>query len=451
MYGRTDLVLNREAMRRRVVVTGIGLCTPLGLDRESTWKALIAGQSGIGPITRFDTSQFATRFAGEVKGLDPTTRIDKREAKHLDPFVIYSIFAGYEASEHAGLRVNPEPADPPGLFEPGKPLRMGVNADGSYPSDRVGVFVGAGLGGVTHIESTHTTLMTKGPGRMSPYFVPQIIVNMAPGVISIHMGLKGPNMSQVSACSSGAHAIGEAARAIQRGDADAMLAGGTEATVTPLGIGGFNAMRALSTRNAEPTRASRPFDSERDGFVMGEGSGLLVLEDRDSALKRGANILAEIVGYGLSADAHHMTSPPADGEGAQRCMRMALRDAALSGVGPTDVGYINAHGTSTKQGDIAETLAIKAVFGDHARRLAVSATKSMTGHLLGAAGGVEASFSILALREGILPPTINQEKPDPECDLDYVPNQARAAKLRAAMSNSFGFGGTNVSLLFTIP
>lgn len=451
MYGRTDLVLNREAMRRRVVVTGIGLCTPLGLDRESTWKALIAGQSGIGPITRFDTSQFATRFAGEVKGLDPTTRIDKREAKHLDPFVIYSIFAGYEASEHAGLRVSPEPSDPPGLFEPGKPLRMGVNADGSYPSDRVGVFVGAGLGGVTHIESTHTTLMTKGPGRMSPYFVPQIIVNMAPGVISIRMGLKGPNMSQVSACSSGAHAIGEAARAIQRGDADAMLAGGTEATVTPLGIGGFNAMRALSTRNAEPTRASRPFDSERDGFVMGEGAGLLVLEDRDSAMKRGANILAEIVGYGLSADAHHMTSPPADGEGAQRCMRMALRDAALSGVGPADVGYINAHGTSTKQGDIAETLAIKAVFGDHARRLAVSATKSMTGHLLGAAGGVEASFSILALREGILPPTINQEKPDPECDLDYVPNQARAAKLRAAMSNSFGFGGTNVSLLFTNP
>lgn len=451
MYGRTDLVLNREAMRRRVVVTGIGLCTPLGLDRESTWKALIAGQSGIGPITRFDTSQFATRFAGEVKGLDPTTRIDKREAKHLDPFVIYSIFAGYEASEHAGLRVSPEPSDPPGLFEPGKPLRMGVNADGSYPSDRVGVFVGAGLGGVTHIESTHTTLMTKGPGRMSPYFVPQIIVNMAPGVISIRMGLKGPNMSQVSACSSGAHAIGEAARAIQRGDADAMLAGGTEATVTPLGIGGFNAMRALSTRNAEPTRASRPFDSERDGFVMGEGAGLLVLEDRDSAMKRGANILAEIVGYGLSADANHMTSPPADGEGAQRCMRMALRDAALSNVGPTDVGYINAHGTSTKQGDIAETLAIKAVFGDHARRLAVSATKSMTGHLLGAAGGVEASFSILALREGILPPTINQEKPDPECDLDYVPNQARAAKLRAVMSNSFGFGGTNVSLLFTNP
>jgi 3-oxoacyl-[acyl-carrier-protein] synthase II len=438
-------------MRRRVVVTGIGLCTPLGLDRETTWKALIAGTSGIGPITRFDTTQFATRFAGEVKGLDPTTRIDKREAKHLDPFVIYAIFAAHEAAEHAGLRISPEPADPPGAFSAARALPTGVRPDGAYACDRVGVFVGAGLGGVTHIESTHTTLMQKGPGRMSPYFVPQIIVNMAPGVISMRMGIKGPNMSQVSACSSGAHAIGEAARVIQRGDADVMLAGGTEATVTPLGIGGFNAMRALSTRNDEPARASRPFDLDRDGFVMGEGSGILVLEERESALRRGATILAELVGYGLSADAHHMTSPPPDGEGAQRCMRMALRDAAHAGIGPTDVGYINAHGTSTKQGDIAETVAIKAVFADHARRLAVSSTKSMTGHLLGAAGGAEASFSILALREGILPPTINLEKPDPECDLDYVPNQARKAELRAALSNSFGFGGTNVSLLFSLP
>ncbi len=438
-------------MRRRVVVTGIGLCTPLGLDRETTWKALVAGQSGIGPITRFDTSQFATRFAGEVKGLDPTTRIDKREAKHLDPFVIYAIFAAHEAAEHAGLRISPEPAEPSAAFDPNRPLSTGVRPDGSYACDRAGVFVGAGLGGVTHIESTHTTLMQKGPGRMSPYFVPQIIVNMAPGVISIRLGCKGPNLSHVSACSSGAHAIGEAARVIARGDADVMLAGGTEATVTPLGVGGFNAMRALSTRNDDPTRASRPFDLQRDGFVMGEGAGIVVLEELSAAQKRGANVLAELVGYGLTGDAHHMTSPPPDGEGAQRCMRMALRDAAAAGFGPQDVGYINAHGTSTKQGDIAETLAIKAVFGDHARRLAVSSTKSMTGHLLGAAGGVEASFSILAMREGILPPTINQDSPDPECDLDFVPNQARAAKIRAALSNSFGFGGTNVSLLFAIP
>jgi 3-oxoacyl-[acyl-carrier-protein] synthase II len=437
-------------MRRRVVVTGIGLCTPLGLDRESSWKAILASQSGIGPITRFDTSQFATRFAGEVKGLDPTTRIDKREAKHLDNFVIFAIFAAHEAIEHAGLRISTERADPPGAFDPSRALQSELR-DGAYPCDRIGVFVGAGLGGVTHIESTHTTLMTKGPGRMSPYFVPQIIVNMAPGVISMRLGCKGPNMSHVSACSSGAHAIGEAARAIARGDADAMLAGGTEATVTPLGVGGFNAMRAMSTRNDEPTRASRPFDLGRDGFVMGEGAGLLCLEERESALRRGATIHAELCGYGLSADAHHMTSPPPDGEGAQRCMRMALRDALSAGLGPHDIGYINAHGTSTKQGDIAETVAIKTVFGDHARRLAVSSTKSMTGHLLGAAGGVEASFSILALRDGMLPPTINLENPDPECDLDYVPNVARPATLRAALSNSFGFGGTNVSLLFAAP
>ncbi len=438
-------------MQRRVVVTGIGLCTPLGLGREATWQALIAGQSGIGPITRFDTSQFATRFAGEVKGLDPTTFIDKREAKHLDPFVIFAIYAAKEAVAHGGLRISPEPADPPGPFLAERAPLIGVRDDGSYPCDRVGVYIGAGLGGVTHIESTHTTLLNKGPGRMSPYFVPQIIVNMAPGMISLQSGYKGPNLSHVSACSSGAHAIGEAARTIQRGDADAMLAGGTEATVTPLGIGGFNAMRALSTRNDDPTRASRPFDRDRDGFVMGEGSGVLLLEDRDSALRRGATIYAELVGYGLSADANHMTSPPADGEGAQRCMRMALRDALKHGIFPTDIGYINAHGTSTKQGDIAETVAIKTVFGEHARRLAVSSTKSMTGHLLGAAGGAEASFCVLALQHGILPPTINLDSPDPECDLDYVANAARATPLRVALSNSFGFGGTNVSLLFAAP
>ncbi len=434
-------MLNRQSMRRRVVVTGIGLCTPLGLDQKTTWTALLAGKSGIGPITRFDTSQFATRFAGEVKGLDPTSRIDKREAKHLDPFVIYAIFAADEAAAQAGLRIAPETetADAP--------------PDDAYSSERIGVFVGAGLGGVTHIESAHTTLLQKGPGRMSPYFVPQIIVNMAPGLISIRMGLKGPNLSHVSACSTGAHAIGEAARAIARGDADAMLAGGTEAAVTPLGIGGFNAMRALSTRNDAPELASRPFDKDRDGFVMGEGAGIVVLEEREAAQRRGANILAELVGYGLSADAFHMTSPPPSGEGAQRCMRMALADAAPLGISAADIGYINAHGTSTKQGDIAETVAIKTVFGEHARRLAVSSTKSMTGHLLGAAGSVEASFAILALREGMLPPTMNLETPDLECDLDYVPNKARPAPAwtRAVMSNSFGFGGTNVSLLFAAP
>lgn len=438
-------------MRRRVVVTGIGMCTPLGLGREASWQACIAGQSGIGPITHFDHTQFATHFAGEVKGLDPTTFIDRREAKHLDLFVIFALYAAEEAMQHARLKVSPEPSDKPGLFSPQSPFFMGVRDDGAYPCDRVGVFVGAGLGGVSHIESTHTTLTERGPGRISPYFVPQIIINMAPGLLSIRKGLKGPNMSQVSACATGAHAIGEAARTIAEGAADVMIAGGAEATVSPLGVGGFNAMRALSTRNDEPHRASRPFDVDRDGFVIAEGAGLLVLEEREAALKRGAPILAELCGYGRSADGFHMTLPCVDGEGAQRCMRMALRQAYECGVLPTDVGYVNAHGTSTKQGDIAETVAIKAVFGDHARNLPVSSTKSMTGHLLGAAGGVEAGFSILALRDGMLPPTINLEKPDPECDLDYVPLIARSAAPRAALSNSFGFGGTNASLLFAKP
>lgn len=435
-------------MQRRVVVTGIGLCTPLGLGREASWKACIAGQSGIGPITHFDHSQFTTHFGGEVKGLDPTTFIDKREAKHLDLFVIFALYAAEEAMAHAQLKVSPEPADKPGLFVPGAQLPFGARSDGSYPCDRVGVFIGAGLGGVSHIESTHSTLTERGPGRISPYFVPQIIINMAPGLLSIRKGLKGPNMSQVSACATGAHAIGEAARTISEGAADVMIAGGTEATVSPLGVGGFNAMRALSTRNDAPEKASRPFDVDRDGFVIAEGAGLLVLEERESALRRGVPILAELVGYGRSADGYHMTSPCVDGEGAQRCMRMALRQAHEHGISPTDIGYINAHGTSTRQGDIAETVAIKAVFGDHARKLAVSSTKSMTGHLLGAAGGVEAAFSILALQDGILPPTINLDKPDPECDLDYIPHTARAAQSRAALSNSFGFGGTNASLIF---
>lgn len=441
-------VIHRKPMQRRVVVTGIGLCTPLGLDRESTWKACVAGQSGIGPITHFDSTEYSTHFGGEVKGLDPTTFIDKREAKHLDLFVIFALKAADEAMAHAGLKLSPEPADKPGLFNPNLSLETGVRSDGSYPCDRVGVYIGAGLGGVSHIESTHTTLTGRGPGRISPYFVPQIIINMAPGLLSIHKGVKGPNMSQVSACATGAHAIGEAARTIMEGAADVMIAGGTEATVSPLGVGGFNAMRALSTRNDAPEKASRPFDVDRDGFVIAEGAGVLILEERESALRRGVPILAELVGYGRSADGYHMTSPSLDGEGAQRCMRMALRQAHTYGISATDIGYINAHGTSTRQGDIAETVAIKTVFGDHARKLAVSSTKSMTGHMLGAAGGVEAGFSILALLDGVLPPTINLDKQDPECDLDYVPHQARPTQTRVALSNSFGFGGTNASLIF---
>ena len=438
-------------MGRRVVVTGIGLCTPLGLGWQSSWQAALAGQSGIGPITHFDVTQFPTKFAGEVRGLDPSTYIDKREAKHMDPFVHFALFAAQDAIAAAKLELSPECADRETPFNPDRAVPSGPLKDGRYPCDRVGVYIGAGLGGVTHIESTHSTLLSKGPGRMSPYFVPQIIINIAPGLVSIKNGIKGPVMSHVSACSSSAHAIGEAARAIALGEADAMIAGGAEATVTPLGVGGFNAMRAMSVRNDAPQQASRPFDLDRDGFVMGEGAGVLILEEREGALARGANILAELVGYGRTADGFHMTSPPADGEGAQRCMRAALRDAARAGVRPEDIGYINAHGTSTKQGDIAETIAIKAVFGDHARKLAVSSTKSMTGHLLGAAGGVEAGFSVLALRDGVMPPTINLDKPDPECDLDYVPKVARPAQLKATLSNSFGFGGTNASLIFVKP
>lgn len=410
------------------------------MGREATWEALIAGRSGIGPITKFDASAFPTRFAGEVRGLDPESFLDRREAKHMDPFVQYALYAADEAVRHAGLVIDREVTS-----DTGRP------AEGSYPADRVGVYVGAGLGGVTHIEKTHALLLERGPSRISPYFVPQIIVNIAPGLISIRTGAKGPNLSMVSACSSGAHSIGEAARTIERGDADAMIAGGTEATVTGLGIGGFSAMRALSTRNDAPERASRPFDRDRDGFVLGEGAGILVLEAEETARARGARIIGQLCGYGLSADAFHMTSPPPEGEGAQRCMRMALRDAARWDVRPEDVGYINAHGTSTRQGDIAETMAIKAVFGAHAHRLAVSSTKSMTGHLLGAAGGVEAAFCLLALERGVLPPTINYETPDPECDLDYVPNVARPAQVQVALSNSFGFGGTNATLLFRRP
>jgi 3-oxoacyl-[acyl-carrier-protein] synthase II len=409
-------------MERRVVVTGIGLVTPVGIGRDETWNALTAGTSGIGPITQFDITDFATKFAGEVKNWDATRWIEKRDAKTYDRFLQFGVVAAQLAKDDAGLTIDASNAE------------------------RVGVYIGAGLGGVATIEKTHSALLEKGPRRgISPYFVPMIIVNMAPGLVSIRFGCKGPNFSHVSACSTGAHSIGEAMRSIQRGDCDVMFAGGCEATITPLGVGGFNAMRALSTRNEEPTRASRPFDMERDGFVIAEGAGVLILEELETAKKRGAKIYGELVGYGASSDAHSMVQPPDGGEGAQRCMRMALRDAKMD---PERVGYINAHGTSTKQGDIAETVAVKTVFGDHAKRLAMSSTKSMTGHTLGAAGGIEAAFAVLAIERGVLPPTVNLEKPDPECDLDYVPNVARQAKLDVALSNSFGFGGTNSTLIF---
>src|SRR6476661_2631180 len=383
-------------MARRVVVTGIGLVTPIAVGTEETWQGLLAGKSGIGPITHFDHSLFATHFAGEVKGFEVTRWMTSREAKTIDLFI---------------------------------------------------QFVGAGLGGVSTIESTCKTLWEKGPRHgISPFFVPMIIVNLVPGQISIRVGAKGPNLSQVSACSTGAHAIGDAARVIERGDADAMICGGAEATVSPLGVGGFNSMRALSTRNDAPQKASRPFDLDRDGFVIAEGAGVVVLEEMEHAKARGAKIYAEVSGYALNADAHHITSPAPEGEGAQRCMRLALKDAKLN---PTDIGYINAHGTSTKVGDAAETMAIKKVFGDSARKVMVSSTKSMTGHMLGAAGGVETAICALVVARGVVPPTINYTTPDPECDLDYVPNTAREVRVQHAVSNSFGFGGTNACLVLS--
>ena len=410
-------------MTRRVVITGIGLVTPCGVGTEDTWQALVRGESGIGPITRFDCSHFATRFAGEVKGFDVTRWMEKREARQFDLFIHYAVAAASMAMDDSGLKVTDQNAE------------------------RVGCFVGAGLGGVLTIERTCAALAEKGPRHgISPYFVPAIIVNMAPGVISIRTGAKGPNVSHVSACSTGAHAIGEAGRAIERGDADAMIAGGCEATISPLGVGGFNSARALSTRNDAPQKASRPFDADRDGFVVAEGAGILILEELELAQRRGARIYAELRGYGLTSDAHHITAPAPEGEGAQRCMRMALKDAGLA---PEAVGYINAHGTSTKQNDATETVAIKKVFGAHASKLAVSSTKSMTGHTLGAAGGIEAGITALAIARGVLPPTINYETPDPECDLDYVPNTARELRVEAALSNSFGFGGTNACLLLS--
>ncbi|MBI4509091.1 MAG: beta-ketoacyl-ACP synthase II [Deltaproteobacteria bacterium] len=410
---------------RRVVITGIGLVTPIGIGVDENWQSLLTGRSGIGPITQFDCSQMATRFAGEVKDFDPTRWIDKREVKTIDRFLQFAVVAGKLALEDSGL--------PPKL--------EGDDAE------RAGCYVGAGLGGIINIEKTHLAYLEKGARHgFSPYFVPGIIVNLAPGQLSIRHNLRGPCLSHVSACSTGAHSIGEAMRAIQHDTCDVMVAGGCEATVSVLAVGGFNAARALSTRNEDPQRASRPFDSERDGFVIAEGAGVLVLEELAHAKRRGARIYAELKGYAATADAHHITAPAPEGEGAQRCMRLVLRDAKLP---PEAIGYINAHGTSTKFNDASESFAVKKVFGDHAYKLAMSSTKSMTGHTLGAAGGIETAYSALALSRNVLPPTTNYENPDPECDLDYIPNQPRELRVEAVLSNSFGFGGTNAALVLT--
>lgn len=407
---------------RRVVVTGVGVVSPLGCGNAKNWDALISGKSGISVITRYDASEMPVKIAGEVSDFNAEAYIDKKEIKKMDLFIQYSLAAAHYAMEDSGLVINEENAE------------------------RVGVLVGSGLGGLPSIERYHTLLNEGGYKKISPFFIPMLIINLAPGHISIRYGAKGPNLSSVSACATGTHSIGDAFHIIARGDADAMIAGGTESTVTPLAIGGFAAMKALSdSHNDSPEKASRPFDKNRDGFVLAEGAGIVILEEYEAAKKRGAKIYAEVVGYGLTSDAYHMTAPSVGGEGAARCMQMALKNA---GVSADQVTYINAHGTSTPFNDLNESLAIKSVFGDHVGKLMVSSTKSMTGHLLGAAGGVEAVFCCLAMEKGVIPPTINYETPDPECDLDYVPNTARDAKIEYAMSNSLGFGGTNATLLF---
>jgi len=406
---------------RRVVVTGIGVLSALGTGAEENWNALMKGKSGIDRITRFDASELPTQIAGEVKGFNAEDFIDKKEIKKMDLFIQYALAAADEAMKDSGLQVTEENAE------------------------RVGVLVGAGLGGLPAIEKYHEALLEGGYKKVSPFFIPMLIINLAPGHISIKYGAKGPNVSSVTACATGTHSIGDAFRIIQRGDADAMIAGGTESTITPLGIAGFNVMKALSTRNDDPTAASRPFEKGRDGFVMAEGAGIVILEEYEMAKKRGAKIYGEVCGYGLTGDAYHLTAPAPGGEGAARCMKMALSTAGLN---PVDVDYINAHGTSTPFNDLYETMAIKSIFGDSARNLMVSSTKSMTGHCLGAAGGIEAVYSLLAMQRGAVPPTINYEDPDPECDLDYVPNEARKADVKVTMSNSFGFGGTNATLIF---
>jgi len=406
---------------RRVVVTGLGITSPLGTGLEKNWDALINGRSGIGPITHFDATDFPVKFAGEVRDLNLDDFIDRKEARKMDLFIHYALAAATMALDDSGLEINEDNAE------------------------RVGVVVGSGMGGLPSIEKYHGAFIEGGYRKISPFFIPMSIINLAAGQISIKHGAKGPNIAPVSACATGTHAIGDAFRMIQRGDADAVISGGAESTVCPLGIGGFSVMKALSTRNDDPVAASRPFDKNRDGFVMGEGSGIVVLEEYESAKKRGARIYGEVLGYGLTADAYHLTAPSPGGEGAARCMQMALDTAGLN---PEDVDYINAHGTSTPFNDLYETMAIKSVFGDHARKLMISSTKSMTGHLLGAAGGVEAIFSLLAMSRGVVPPTINYTEPDPECDLDYVPNEARQKDLKVAISNSLGFGGTNATILF---
>ena len=408
-------------MSRRVVVTGVGLVSPLGIGTEANWQALCAGRSGIGPITRFDASQYSARIAGEVKDFDPLQFIEKKDVKKMDVFIQLAIAASQFAVDDARLEVSEATAS------------------------RVGVFIASGIGGFSTIEREHKALLEGGPRRISPFFIPAAIINLAAGQVSIRFGAKGPNSATCTACSASAHAIGDAFEIISRGDADVMIAGGSEAAITPMGVGGFAAMRALSTRNDEPQRASRPFDKDRDGFIMGEGSGVIILEELAFAERRGAPIYAELVGYGMSADAFHITAPSEDGDGGMRVMAAALKRA---GVTPEAVNYINAHGTSTPYNDKLETLAIKRLFKEHATKLAISSTKSMTGHLLGAAGGLEAGITALAVKHQIAPPTINYETPDPECDLDYVPNEKRSMRIEYALSNSFGFGGTNGALLF---
>jgi 3-oxoacyl-[acyl-carrier-protein] synthase II len=408
--------------RRRVVVTGLGIICPVGIGVEESWRGIVAGKSGIGPITQFDASSFPTRIAGEVKGFEPERYMEKRDIRRNDRFIQFAIAAGEMAMKDSGLDMSKE--------------------DG----ERCGAIVGAGLGGLYSLEETHKLFLEKGVKKIGPFFIPSLIVNLAPGQLAIRYGFKGPNYSPVSACATSNHSIGDALMIIQRGMADVMLTGGAEATITPLGIGGFCAARALSERNDAPEKASRPFDKGRDGFVSGEGSGILVVEEYEHAKKRGAKIYCELAGYGASADAYHITAPAPGGEGGARAMKMALADAGLA---PEQIGYVNTHGTSTPPGDPAECTAVKKVFGDYAKKgLAVSSTKSMTGHLLGAAGGVEAVFSVLALTTGVLPPTINVEEQDPECDLDVIPNVARERRVDAVLSNSFGFGGTNAVLCF---
>lgn len=407
-------------MARRVVITGIGLVSPLGLDTASTWEGLIAGRSGIGPITKFDAAAFPCRIAGEVRGFDPEAFVDRKEARKMDTFIHYAIAATRGAVDDADLVIGPEIAN------------------------QVGVYIGSGIGGMPLLESTHQDLVDRGPRKISPFFIPGTILNLAAGQVSILFGAKGPNLAVATACATGTHAVGESFRLIREGYADAMITGGTEASVCGLSVGGFCAMKALSTRNDEPEKASRPFDSERDGFVIGEGAGILILEEREFALARGARVYAEVVGYGLTGDAFHITAPSQDGDGPIRSMTMAIRSA---GMRPEDVDYINAHGTSTPAGDRIEVAAVKSVFGEHASSVAMSSTKSMTGHLLGAAGGLETAVAALSVFHDVVPPTINQTTPDPECDLDFVPNVSRRMTVRAALSNSFGFGGTNATIL----